>query len=121
MTGLDINKRSSKPNSPKELEIPATNYSSNESRTATIKDSDDVKLTINNAQLADGYYCYEGYWNSNQYPAQKCRIKFTKKEDELYNCSYTNLLYSTTIQLNGQYQENALLFIGKIDGKENEL
>ena len=68
--------------------------------------------------LTDGQYCYEGYWESMQYPAQPCKIEFTKRGGRLHNCSYTNLKYNSMVQLKGSLNGEELHFVGNIRGKQ---
>ena len=65
------------------------------------------------SELADGFYCYMGKWESNQYAAQPCKVEFTKIDTTLNNCSYTNMKFKVRIPLQGEIKGDELHFVGK--------
>ena len=67
--------------------------------------------------FADKDYVYDGQWDPEG-THQPCRVKFTKSEGVLSNCSYTNLRYNATIALRGEIDGDSLRFLGKIEGKD---
>ena len=71
------------------------------------KDKVKEETPIDSLTMGNGFYSYEGKWNSGT-DSVSCRVEFERIGDTLVNCVYTNINTKETSQLiyrksNGQY------------------
>lgn len=79
-------------------------------------DNERHKDAVEAIKLADGYYCYEGVWDSNRHRAQPCIIEFNKKGDSI-NGTYTNEYWHVSVALNGYLKDSTLTLTGTANSK----
>jgi hypothetical protein len=58
-------------------------------------------------------YVFEGFWNSEKYGSQPCRITFTKEGQTIHDAEYTNLKFNSTQALKCEFRDGILAFVGQ--------